>query len=279
MTNKFKLTALAISIFTLVGCSKVPAGHVGIKVNLLGGNKGVDVEELSPGRVWVGVNEELFVFPTFTQTTTWEAEEMVSFQTVEGMVVKAPIGLSYSVVPDKVPSLFQKYRKGIEEITDLYLRNMVRDALVSVASTQPIESVYGAGKAKLIEAAQHMVQEQVKDFGLVIEKLYWAGDLGLPPEVTQSLNNKIKATQMAQQRENEIRQAKAEAEKQIAIAKGEADSRLLVAEAETKALRLKGSAILENPRIVELSAIEKWDGKLPQVSGAATPFVSLPASK
>lgn len=279
MNKLIKIFIFAVALGSMVGCSKVPAGNVGIKVNLLGGNKGVDVEELGPGRVWVGINEELFVFPTFTQTTTWEREEMVSFQTIEGMVVKAPIGLSYSVVPDKVPMLFQKYRKGIEEITDLYLRNMVRDALVSVASTQPIESVYGAGKAKLIEAAQFMVQEQVKDFGLVIEKLYWAGDLGLPPEVTQSLNNKIKATQMAQQRENEIRQAKAEAEKQIAIAKGEADSRLLVAEAETKALRLKGSAILENPRIVELSAIEKWDGKLPQVSGSATPFVSLPVSK
>jgi regulator of protease activity HflC (stomatin/prohibitin superfamily) len=279
MTKVLKFSVLAFAVSTIIACSKVPAGNVGIKVNLLGGNKGVDVEELGPGRVWVGVNEELFIFPTFTQTTTWEGEEQVSFQTVEGMVVKAPIGLSYSVVPDKVNTLFQKYRKGIDEITDLYLRNMVRDALVSVASTQPIESVYGAGKAKLIEAAQIMVQEQVKDFGLVIEKLYWAGDLGLPPEVTQSLNNKIKATQMAQQRENEIRQAKAEAEKQIAIAKGEADSRLLVAEAETKALRLKGSAILENPRIVELSAIEKWDGKLPQVSGSATPFISLPAGK
>lgn len=279
MNKVIKFSILSLAASTIIACSKVPAGNVGIKVNLLGGNKGVDVEELGPGRVWVGINEELFIFPTFTQTVTWEHEQALSFQTVEGMVVKAPIGLSYSVVPNEVNTLFQKYRKGIDEITDLYLRNMVRDALVSAASTQPIESVYGAGKAELIKAAQAMVQEQVKPFGLVIEKLYWAGDLSLPPEVTQSLNNKIKATQMAQQRENEIRQAKAEAEKQIAIAKGEADSRLLVAEAETKALRLKGSAILENPRIVELSAIEKWDGKLPQVSGSATPFVSLPATK
>lgn len=34
-----------------------------------------------------------------------------------------------------------------DEITDVYLRNMVRDAFVTVASTRAVEDVYGSGKS------------------------------------------------------------------------------------------------------------------------------------
>ena len=263
---------LLIMMIGLVGCSKVPAGNVGVKVYLLGGAKGVDTQELTPGRYWIGVNEELYLFPTFTQNYTWTknthegnaVDESISFQTVEGLSVNSDVGISYSVDPAKVSMLYQKYRKGIDEITDTYLRNMVRDALVTAASTKPIESVYGSGKAELIADVEKRVREQVDPVGIKLERLYWAGDFRLPQTVTDSINAKIKATQMAQQRQNEVAQAEAEAAKTIAQAKGEAVS-----------IRIRGEALRENPRLVELSAIEKWDGKLPTVSGGNTPFINL----
>ena len=263
---------LLIMMIGLVGCSKVPAGNVGVKVYLLGGAKGVDTQELTPGRYWIGVNEELYLFPTFTQNYTWTknthegnaVDESISFQTVEGLSVNSDVGISYSVDPAKVSMLYQKYRKGIDEITDTYLRNMVRDALVTAASTKPIESVYGSGKAELIADVEKRVREQVDPVGIKLERLYWAGDFRLPQTVTDSINAKIKATQMAQQRQNEVAQAEAEAAKTIAQAKGEAES-----------IRIRGEALRENPRLVELTAIERWDGKLPTVSGGNTPFINL----
>lgn len=102
-------TVLLLCMMALVtACSKVPAGNVGVKVYLLGGNKGVDSEELGVGRYWIGMNEELYLFPTFTQNTSWEGRDMIGFQTKEGMVVSAPIGMSYRVDPTKVTLLFQK---------------------------------------------------------------------------------------------------------------------------------------------------------------------------
>lgn len=267
-----KKTILALAVAITAGCSKVPAGNVGIKFYLLGGDKGVDTEEVPPGRYWLGMNEELYLFPTFTQTIDWPN---VSFQTVEGMKVSGTVGMSYAVDPAKVTTLFQKYKKGIDEITNTYLRNMVRDALVIAASTRKVESVYGQGKAELIADAEARVRKQVEPIGILIERLYWAGDLDLPPEVTGSLNAKIKATQMAQQRRNEVEQANAEADKQIAIARGEAQSRLTIAQAEAEAIRVKGAALADNPRLVDWSAIEKWDGKLPQVTAGVTPFLNL----
>lgn len=284
MRNLFLCLLIGAAALT-AGCQKVPAGNVGVKYHLLGGDKGVDTEQLSPGRYWIGINEELYLFPTFTQTVVWtkepmdgdDTDESISFQTIEGLDVNADVGMSFSVIPEKVPDLFQKYRKGFEEITDVYMRNMVRDALVTAGSKRPIETVYGAGKDELIREVFNNVKAQVEPLGINAEKMYWAGKLRLPDSIVSAINAKIAATQMAQQRRNEVERAKAEADKQVEAARGEAESRLLVAKAEADAIRIKGEALRENQRLVELSAIEKWDGKLPVYSlGGATPFIQIP---
>lgn len=273
------LIAIAALLLT-AACSKVPAGNVGIKVHLLGGDKGVDTETLGPGRYWVGANEELHIFPTFTQSYSWlqsgaDGNESISFQTAEGMSVNADLGISYAIEPSKVPAIFAKYRKGVNEITDTYLRNMVRDALVTAASDQPIETVYGKGKADLIAEVEKTVRDQVGPIGINIERIYWIGDVRLPEVVTRSINAKIQATQIAQQRENEVAAAKAEADKEIAKARGESESRLMMATAEAKAIRIKAEALRENPKLVELNAVERWDGKLPVNMYGSTPIPFL----
>ena len=263
------------------GCSKVPAGHVGIKVYLLGGEKGVESEQLGVGRYWIGFNEELYLFPTFTQNAVWTADkregseddESITFQTVEGMSINADVGISYNVIPEKVPLVFQKYRKKIDEITDIYLRNMVRDAFVKIASTQPIETVYGEGKAELLKQVEETVRSQCKDM-FVIERIYLISDLRLPDAVVTSLNAKIAATQKAQQRENEVREAKAEAEKAVAKAEGEARSITLVAKAQADANQILAKSI--TTELVQYKSIERWDGVLPAtMAGGAVPFLPI----
>jgi regulator of protease activity HflC (stomatin/prohibitin superfamily) len=276
--------ALLISLLagSVAACSTVPAGHVGVKVYLLGGSKGVDSEELGVGRYWIGWNEELYLFPTFMQNYVWTrdategstGDESISFQTADGMTANADIGISYSIDPAKVTDIFQKYRRGVDEITDTFLRNMVRDSLVKEASSKSIEYIYGAGKAELIAAVQKDVAEQVADIGIKVEKIYWIGDIRLPSVVLDSINAKNVATQKAQQRQNEVAQAKAEADKKIEEARGEAESILRVAEAQAKANKLLAESL--SPEFVQYQAITKWDGMLPRMTGsAAVPFIDV----
>jgi regulator of protease activity HflC (stomatin/prohibitin superfamily) len=272
--------ALALIGTSLAACSTVPAGNVGVKVYLLGGSKGVDSEELGVGRYWIGWNEELYIFPTFMQNYTWTKapdatgteDESLSFQTMDGMTANADVGISYSIDPNKVTKIFQTYRRGVAEITDTFLRNMVRDALVKNASNKPIEYVYGAGKADLISSVQKDVQNQVAEIGIKIEKIYWIGEIRLPETVIASINAKNAATQMAQQRQNEVAQATAEAQKRVAEAKGEAESVLLKAQAQAQANKELAASI--TPELVQYRALEKWDGVLPKMTGSnAIPFV------
>ena len=276
--KKLLLTAVAAGIFAVTsGCSKVPAGYVGVIVNLYGTEKGVNLQEVGTGRYWLTPNEELYKFPTFTQTVSWDGEQSMTFQTVEGMKVTAGVGLTYHVKAEQVPALFQKYRAGIDEITNKFMRNMINDAFNEKASTLKVESVYGAGKSSLLIAVEQRVQEQVESLGIVVERIYYSGDLGLPPQVTQSLNDKIKATQMAEQRKNEVQQSIAEANKERERASGIADAALIIAEAEAKAITVRAEALRSNKDIIQLNAIEKWDGKLPVYIGgeAPIPFINV----
>ncbi len=280
---KFLLKTFAVLMLALsvAACSKVPSGHVGVKVYLLGGEKGVDTEELGTGRYWVGVNEELHLFPTFTQNYVWTADEVegsqgnesISFQTVEGMVVNADVGISYNIRPDMVSSIFEKYRKGVGEITDIYLRNMVRDALVTAVSDRPISSVYGSGKADIITQVEQIVREQVGPLGIDVERIYWVGELRLPLAVVESLNNKIAATQRAQQRQNEVAEARAEAEKRIEQARGEAEQIRLKAQAEAEANRIVSESL--SPTLLQYEAVKRWTGELPRFTGGNGPIPFL----
>jgi regulator of protease activity HflC (stomatin/prohibitin superfamily) len=269
MANWKQIAGIALLGVSLAACSTVPAGHVGVKVYLLGGSKGVDSEELGVGRYWIGMNEQLYIFPTYMQNYTWtkdpdatgNEDESISFQTVEGMTANADVGISYQLDPTKINKIFQTYRRGVDEITDTFLRNMVRDALVKQASTKPIEYIYGAGKAELLAAVQADVQKQTTDIGIKIDKIYWIGEIRLPETVIASINAKNAATQMAQQRQNEVAQARAEAEKKVAEAKGEADSILLKAQAQAQANKILSESLTSE--LVKYREIDKWDGKYP----------------
>ena len=285
------IVALLLGLaFYVANIERVPVGHVGIKVHLVGDGKGVDNEELGPGRHFIGFNEQLFTFPTFTQTVGWTKEsnpelgssnnEEFSFQTAEGMTAQADIGASVSVDPTKVSALFQKFRKGMPEIMDLYVRRTIENALVQKAGKLEIESVYGAGTAELINQLHADVKAELATLGINLEKLYWIGAIRLPPQVVESINGKSKATQDAQKRENQVQTERAQADINRTRAQGEADSALIIAEAQAKANKLLSASL--TPEVLQhknlenqAAAIVKWNGANSQVvaGGSNTPLM------
>jgi len=80
-------------------------------------------------------------------------------------------------------------------------------------------------------------------------------------------------TQDAQKAENEVQKAKAEAAILVAKANGDAQSTLINAKAQAESNRLLSASL--TPTLVQYEAINKWDGKLPTVSGANTPFINI----
>jgi regulator of protease activity HflC (stomatin/prohibitin superfamily) len=275
---------LLVLVLLLTGCATdVPSGYVGVKVNNLGSDKGVDSVELGTGRYYLGWNENLYIFPTFSQTQVWTRDEnegspnddSFTFQADGGLSVNADIGITYSIDPKKVSIIFQKYRKGIEEITHTFLRSAVRDAVSRSASIRSIETIYGAGKSDLIKEVEDTVRAETESIGINIEHIYFIGEMRLPPSIITSINAKAAASQLTAQREQEIQQSKAEATKLVTESQGKADAQLAIAKANALAINLEGEALRNNPNVLELRKLERWDGHLPQIVGSSTPFINL----
>ena len=274
--NKLMMLVLAMLALSAMACTDVPAGYVGVKVYLLGGPKGVDSEVLKTGRYYIGINEQLYLFPTFKQNYTWgtaserngkPVDESITFQTKEGMQVHADVGITYSIEHDKVPLVFQTYRRGVDEITDTFLRNNVRDAFNEIASTMEVQSVYGEGKSDLLKKVTAKVRNEVGPLGIVVDEVYLVNSFKLPDNVVAALNSKIEATQRAQQRENELREAEAESKKVVAKAEGESQALLTNAKAQAEANTILSRSL--TPELVHLKEIEKWDGSYPTVMGGS----------
>lgn len=263
-------------LFALAGCDSVPSGYVGVQVEKYGDSRGVALEVKTPGRYFNGPNVDMYLFPTYTDTYTWDkatksdgkdaGDESFSFQ-VEGMTVNTDIAASFSIKQECAVRVFQKYRKGVDEIRSVVIRNMIRDALnTSAAGLQHIEDAYGAKRNDLQAAVEKLVKEQASAVCINVEDVYFVNEMRLPSTVKASIDKKVEATQIAQQKENELRSAKADAEKEIERARGEAE-----------ATRIRGEALRTNPQALQQMAIEKWDGKLPQYlgAGAPVPFVNV----
>ncbi len=283
------LGVLAV-VLTGCGCSKVPAGNVGIKVYLLGGQKGVDHEVLGVGRYWIGMNEDLFLFPTFEQNPKYTAasEEdsgrAVDFQTKEGMQADADFSITYHIEPTNAAKVFSRYRLGIDEINKSPLRNMLRDSVAEVTSGLEVEAVYGSGKTAMMDTVQKILTTRAEEAGITVTQVSLLGAIRLPQQVTNALNSKIEATQRAQQRENELREAEAQAKKtvaeaegesrkQVALAEGRASATLTEATAQAKANRILSESLTS--ALIEYRKIDKWNGALPQFGGGAVPLITI----
>ena len=95
---------------------------------------------------------------------------------------------------------------------------------------------------------------------------------------------KVKAEQEALQALNEkkqrITEAEAAAQERILTADAEAYKTKVEAEAKAGAIDAEGEALKRNPKLIDMRAVERWDGVLPRImtgGGGMIPFLNLSA--
>lgn len=268
-----KIAAVTMLGLSLTACDRVPPGHRGVLVNLYGAEKGVEDESVGVGRYWTWWYKDLYLFPTFLQNYSWDKDQAITMQTKEGLRVTADVGITYKIKPENVVQVFQKYRAGIEEITNTFLHNMVRDAMNEVASTMDIADLAGEKKEFFITKVNARVKEYASQTGIDVDRIYIIGTFNLPASVVTSINSKIEATQHAIRVHNEILTTKAEAEKKVVEAQAQAERIKIEAESQAKANRILAESL--TPEFVRYQAVIKWDGKLPMYSSGEKPVAFL----
>jgi len=248
------------------GYERIDAGHVGIKVNLYGDDKGVDnVVEVTGAQWYNPIKTQIYETPTFVQNAIWTASETEGSEdneefrltTKDGMTVKLDIALNYRVPGHNAVAIFKKFRKPLDEVANTVLRNYTREGYNTAASYFTAEEIYAERQAfeRLADSLATCILEAE---GFVVEKLILVNEIRLPDAIKGSIENKVEAKQIALTKESELQQTTADANKLIEKARGVAESMKIKADAEAYAYQTKNRVL--SPLLIQQQFIERWDG-------------------
>jgi len=253
------ILGLFLLVFLFKSCERIDAGHVGVKVNLYGDNKGVsDVTEVTGMVFYNPITHNIYEFPTYIQHKEYTGENAFIVNSKDGSEFHISPIINYSVKREKVPAIFAKYRRSLGEIEDGFLKTNIYDAFRMTANAYTAEELIS--NRQLFETkVRQTLDASLLPEGFIINQL--TSNLVYPETFKKAIEAKNNAVQGALMAENKVKQAEAEAKIKVATAEGNAQAMLTSAKAESEANRLKQQTI--TPMLLQLEWINKWDGKLP----------------
>ena len=287
---------IAILIFFdyIVSITRIGAGFVGVEIMLSGSQRGPAEIPIKTGWVFYSpLRSQIIEFPTYVQTVKWTrdlneghaANEEMSYNSKEGMEIYSDVSLSYAIDPKMVPDFYLKYRvSNLDIFTHGILRDIVRNSLNEVASTYPVEEIYGEHKTEFLHKVEALIQTKLTPVGVGIQQFGFIGAPRVPDVISAAITGKAQAIQNAERAQNELAQTQAEAAKKIAEADGDAKSAVARAQGEAEANRIRQASI--TPQLLELrrlenqkALIDRWNGQLPQVESGGGNGIMLQLPK
>ena len=185
--------------------------------------------------------------------------------TKDGIKLGFDVSVSWRIIANEAPWIYQNVTENDGGNSGRYIwleENVIRPKLKSalaltVSNYTPIEA-YSTKRQDIQNDILRRMSNECKQYKLQIDnvdvrEVYYNKDYEV------SINAKKLAEQEAL-RLVEVTKQREELKKQEAINK---DIAILKAEGESKALQIKGQSISNNPKIIELEWIDKWNGILP----------------
>lgn len=171
--------------------------------------------------------------------------------------VTTVVALNYHLDPSKVQTLFSEVgRQYKDRIVAPAIQESIKQSTAQFSAEELITK-RGEVRQKIIES----LTEKLARKYIVLDDVSII-NFSFSQEFDASIEAKQVAEQNALKAEQDLKRIEVEARQTIESAKAEAES-----------LRLKRESL--TAELVELKAIEKWDGKLPQYNTGVLPFINL----
>jgi regulator of protease activity HflC (stomatin/prohibitin superfamily) len=267
----------AIVIVTFTSCTfYVEPGFEGIKIDKLGKTREVGPANIVVGRGFYNPwTTDIVTYPISVQRVVWTSnlnegtalDESIGFTTKDSISLRADVAISIFVEPGKSPQIYNKYRKTLMELIDTQIRDIVRGSIVDIASRKNATDILGEGLTLFQSEVLEKVQDRLSKEGFIVDNFQFIDRIVPPDNIQLEIERKIQAEQAALAAQQKVAQIEAEARQRIAEAEGLKQAKILEAEGEAEALRILNDAVKENPEVLRLRTIEKWNGVLPQVLG------------
>ena len=262
--------------------SYISPGHVGIVIHRAGG--GVDKTALGPGLH--GRNPlftQIVEYPTFMQTLVLtrastegsQNNDEINVNSQEGQPLSVDVSMSFELDATRVPQLYQTFRTDIATIQHGYVKQTIRQALQEVIGGEQIADIIGPKKAEAVGRAQALIASRLAPYGIEV-KQFTLNELRAPETVMSAINTKNVMQQQALTAQNELQKNTFQAQGDSIKAVGRAKAILAEAQAQAQANELLAKSI--SGSLVQYEMAKKWNGVMPQVSGAAMPMIQMPGA-
>ncbi len=256
----------------------VDAGHVGV-LKTMGA---VSPNVLPPGFHFKKplIDEVVQIDTRLTSFEVRAAAASKDLQTVE-----TKISVQHSIAPAMAGQCYQTVG-DLEKIDLTVVAPAVQESLKAITAKYTAEELVTRR-----ETVKQLVTDAIKNYishtltekqlsGAVMVANVAITDFDFSKEFNLSIESKVKAEQQALQAKNEkdrrITEAEAAAREKELSADAAAYQIQKESIARAQAIQREAAALAQNPNLVQLRAVEKWDGELPTFSSGGTmPFVNI----
>ena len=175
--------------------------------------------------------------------------------------VSAKVAVNYHLQQDSAPRIYREV--GVDYVNRILSPAIQESVKASTAQYTAEELI--TKREFVREAIRVLLVSKMEARGIIIEDVLIT-NFDFSETFNAAIENKVTMEQNALAAENKLKQIEFEAKQRIAQANGEAE-----------AIRIQAAAITAQggAAYVQLQAINKWNGVMPQVTGGAMPFLNL----
>ncbi len=196
---------------------------------------------------------------------TQKAESPANAGTRDLQSVETHVALNYHLNGDSLQDTYTRIGLDVEsKIIDPRIQEVVK-AVVARFSAEELLTKRDDVKTEIASG----LRTSLAQYNIALEDIQIT-NFSFSRAFDSAIEAKQTAEQNALKAKNDLDRIKVEAQQKVAMA-----------EAEAEAIKIQAQAIKEQggAEYVQLKAIEKWNGVLPQVSGPTTPFINLERGK
>jgi regulator of protease activity HflC (stomatin/prohibitin superfamily) len=211
-------------------------------------------------------NEGLYFKVPFIETVkilnvkTQKMESDADASTKDLQSVTSKLALNYHINPVGIAQFFQRYGNDFD--TNL-LNPGLHEIIKAVTARYTAEEVI-TKREQVREDTNALLRERFVPLGVLVDGLNIV-NFSFSKVFNDAIESKVTAEQQALTAKNKLEQVKFEAQQMVEAANGKA-----------KAIQVEASAIANNPLVLQLRALEKWNGILPQYTGSGSiPFIQI----
>ena len=191
---------------------------------------------------------------------TKKSEVDADASTKDLQMVTSKVALNYHINPNGIAQFFQKFGNNFESnVLDPGLQEILKAVTARYTAEEVITK-----REQVREDTNALLKERFLPQGMVIDGLNIV-NFHFSKVFNDAIEAKVTAEQNALAAKNKLEQVKFEAQQMVEAANGKA-----------KAIQVEASAIANNPLVLQLRALEKWNGILPQYVGSGSiPFIQI----